>query len=106
MSTAAERLAGSLGDRYSIERELGRGGMGTVFLAEDTRHHRKVAIKVLHPDLSETLEADRLLREIELPARLQHPHIIPLLDFGNEDGLFYYVTAFIDGETLRGRLSR
>ena len=106
MTTAAERLAGSLSDRYRIERELGQGGMATVFLAEDTRHHRKVAIKVLHPELSAVLGPDRFLKEIELTANLQHPHILPLFDSGRADGLLYYVMPYVEGETLRGRLER
>jgi len=106
MTTAAERLAGSLGDRYHIERELGRGGMATVFLAEDTRHHRKVAIKVLHPELSAVIGPERFLKEIELTANLQHPHILPLFDSGTADGLLYYVMPYVEGETLRTRLTR
>jgi serine/threonine-protein kinase len=106
MATAAERLAGLLSDRYRIERELGRGGMATVFLAEDVRHHRRVAIKVLHPELSAVLGPDRFLKEIELTANLQHPHILPLFDSGSADGLLFYVMPFVEGETLRGRLNR
>ncbi|HEX6575934.1 MAG TPA: protein kinase [Gemmatimonadaceae bacterium] len=106
MTTAAERLAASLDDRYRIERELGQGGMSTVYLAEDTRHHRKVAIKVLHPDLSAVLGSERFLKEIELTANLQHPHILPLFDSGSADGLLYYVMPYIEGETLRGKLDR
>ena len=106
MTPAAERLAGSLSDRYRIERELGQGGMATVFLAEDVRHHRKVAIKVLHPELSAVLGPDRFLKEIELTANLQHPHILPLFDSGTADGLLYYVMPYVEGETLRGRLER
>src|SRR5215212_2194751 len=106
MATAAERLAGSLSDRYRIDRELGRGGMATVFLAEDTRHHRLVAIKVLHPELSAVLGPERFLKEIELTANLQHPHILPLFDSGSVDGLLYYVMPYVDGESLRDRLVR
>ncbi|HKY96453.1 MAG TPA: protein kinase [Gemmatimonadaceae bacterium] len=106
MSTAAERLAASLGDRYKIERELGQGGMATVYLAEDARHHRKVAIKLLHPELSAILGTDRFLKEIELTANLQHPHILPLFDSGSADGLLFYVMPYVEGETLRGRLNR
>ena len=75
-----ERIAATLVDRYRIERELGRGGMATVYLAEDVRHHRKVALKVLHPELSAVLGPERFLKEIELTATLQHPHILPLFD--------------------------
>jgi eukaryotic-like serine/threonine-protein kinase len=87
-------------------RELGSGGMATVYLAEDVKHRRKVAIKVLHPELSAVLGPDRFLKEIELTASLQHPHILPLFDSGNADGLLYYVMPYVEGETLRGRLER
>ena len=106
MTTASERLAGSLSDRYRIERELGRGGMATVYLAEDIRHRRHVAIKVLHPELSAVIGPERFLKEIELTANLQHPHILPLFDSGSADGLLYYVMPFVEGETLRERLTR
>jgi serine/threonine protein kinase len=99
-------LTMSLADRYRIEREVGQGGMATVYLAEDVRHHRKVAIKVLHPELSAVLGPDRFLKEIELTASLQHPHILPLFDSGNAGGLLFYVMPFVDGETLRSRLER
>ena len=99
-------LAAALTDRYRLERELGAGGMATVYLAEDVRHHRKVAIKVLHPELSAVLGPDRFLKEIELTASLQHPHILPLFDSGSEDGKLWYAMPFIDGETLRARLAR
>lgn len=105
-SPIAERLAGQLGDRYRIERELGSGGMATVYLAEDVRHHRKVAIKVLHPELSAVLGSERFLKEIELTANLQHPNILPLFDSGSADGLLYYVMPYVEGETLRGRIER
>jgi len=104
--TTAERLSDALKERYRIERELGQGGMATVFLAEDARHHRKVAIKVLHPELSAVLGPERFLKEIELTANLQHPHILPLFDSGVADGLLYYVMPYVEGETLRGRLER
>jgi len=100
------RLAAAIRDRYSIERELGAGGMATVYLAEDVKHHRKVAIKVLHAELSAVLGPDRFLKEIELTANLQHPHILPLFDSGSADGLLYYVMPYVDGETLRARLAR
>src|SRR5215207_7303117 len=95
-----------LADRYRVERELGQGGMATVYLAEDVRHHRKVALKVLHPELSAVIGPDRFLKEIELTANLQHPHILPLFDSGSTDGLLYYVMPYVDGETLRARLDR
>ena len=106
MASTAERLAECLGDRYRIQREIGQGGMATVYVAEDIRHHRKVAIKVLHPELSAVLGPDRFLKEIELTANLQHPHILPLFDSGSADGLLYYVMPYVEGETLRGRLTR
>src|SRR6187402_2510806 len=102
----AGRLSDALKERYRIERELGQGGMATVFLAEDVRHHRKVAIKVLHPELSAVLGSERFLKEIELTANLQHPHILPLYDSGAAGPLLYYVMPYIDGETLRLRLER
>src|SRR6185437_3202176 len=106
MTESAARVGSSLADRYHIERELGAGGMATVYLAEDVKHHRKVAIKVLHAELSAVLGPDRFLKEIELTANLQHPHILPLFDSGSADGLLYYVMPYVDGETLRGRLDR
>jgi len=101
-----ERLTTALTDRYTIAREIGEGGMATVFLATDVRHERQVAIKVLHPELSAMLGPDRFLSEIKLTASLQHPHILPLFDSGVADGLLYYVMPFVEGETLRGRLER
>ncbi|MEX2178144.1 MAG: protein kinase, partial [Gemmatimonadaceae bacterium] len=89
-----------------IERELGQGGMATVYLAEDVKHHRKVAIKVLHPELSALLGPERFLKEIELTANLQHPHILPLFDSGSADGHLYYVMPYVEGETLRRKLDR
>src|SRR5687767_1811980 len=89
-----------------MERELGAGGMATVYLAHDLRHDRDVAIKVLHPDLGAALGSDRFLSEIRTTARLQHPHILPLLDSGEADGLLYYVMPLVTGETLRTRLER
>jgi serine/threonine-protein kinase len=100
------RLTSSLADRYRIDRELGAGGMATVFLANDLRHGRDVAIKVLHPDLGAALGGERFLSEIRTTARLQHPHILPLLDSGSTDGLLYYVMPLVTGETLRARLER
>ncbi|HEX9755974.1 MAG TPA: protein kinase [Gemmatimonadales bacterium] len=100
------RLTAALADRYRIARELGVGGMATVYLAEDLRHRRNVAVKVLHPELTALLGPDRFLKEIELTAALQHPHILPLFDSGAADGLLYYVMPYVEGETLRSRLSR
>ena len=104
--TATEHLASALADRYRVERELGAGGMAMVYLAEDVRHHRKVALKVLHPELSAVLGPERFLKEIELTASLQHPHILPLFDSGSAGALLYYVMPYVDGESLRGRLTR
>jgi eukaryotic-like serine/threonine-protein kinase len=100
------RLQNVLSDRFRIERELGRGGMATVYLAEDLKHHRSVAIKVLDPELAAAIGPERFLREIEIAARLQHPHILPLHDSGVAEGLLYYVMPFVEGESLRDRLSR
>jgi Tol biopolymer transport system component len=100
------RLAASVADRYRIERELGAGGMATVFLAHDLKHDRDVAIKVLHPDLGAALGGERFLSEIRTTARLQHAHILPLLDSGETNGLLFYVMPLVTGETLRARLER
>ncbi len=99
-------LRQAVADRYTVERELGRGGMATVFLAEDVKHRRPVALKVLHPDLAAALGAERFLREIEIAARLQHPHILPLYDSGTAAGFLYYVMPYVEGESLRDRLMR
>ncbi len=101
-----ERLKSALADRYSIEHELGEGGMATVYLAEDLRHKRKVAVKVLRPGLAAVLGAARFVQEITTTANLQHPHILPLFDSGEADSFLYYVMPFIDGETLRDKLNR
>ncbi|MBA2626543.1 MAG: serine/threonine-protein kinase [Gemmatimonadales bacterium] len=106
MSGAPTRLTAALAERYRVERELGAGGMATVYLAHDLKHERDVAIKVLHPDLGAALGGDRFLSEIRTTARLQHPHILPLLDSGEADGLLYYVMPLVTGETLRARLER
>ncbi|MFL5505416.1 MAG: protein kinase domain-containing protein [Gemmatimonadales bacterium] len=105
-SEPVTRLTAALADRYRIERELGQGGMATVYLAEDLKHARKVAIKVLHPELSAVLGGERFLTEIRTTANLQHPHILGLIDSGECDGLLYYVMPFVDGETLRTKLER
>jgi TolB-like protein/tetratricopeptide (TPR) repeat protein len=101
-----DQLQSAIADRYKVERELGRGGMATVFLATDVRHERQVAIKVLHPDLAATIGAERFEREIKLAAKLQHPHILGLIDSGEANGLFYYVMPFIQGESVRDKLDR
>ena len=106
MTDTLSRLSASLGDRYRVERELGAGGMATVYLAHDLKHDRDVAIKVLHPDLGAALGGERFLAEIKTTAKLQHPHILPLLDSGSADGLLYYVMPVVTGETLRARLER
>ena len=106
MTDVARRLSEALADRYGIERELGQGGMATVYLAEDLKHHRKVAVKVLRPELAISLGSERFFREIDVAARLQHPHILPLLDSGEAGGFFYYVMPFVEGESLRDRLDR
>jgi serine/threonine-protein kinase len=106
MTPAPERIAAALAGHYRFERELGRGGMATVWLAEDVRHHRRVAIKVLHPELSAVLGPERFLKEIELTAGLQHPHILPLFDSGEAEGRLWYVMPYVEGETLRSRLAR
>jgi eukaryotic-like serine/threonine-protein kinase len=102
----ASRLTSALADQYRVEQELGAGGMATVYLAHDLKHDRKVAIKVLRPELAASLGAERFLREIRLAAQLQHPHIVGLLDSGEADGLLYYVMPYVEGETLRERLAR
>jgi serine/threonine-protein kinase len=106
VSDAPDRLAAALADRYRIERELGQGGMATVYLAEDLKHKRKVALKVLKPELAAVLGAERFVQEITTTAALQHPHILPLFDSGTADGFLFYVMPFIDGETLRSKLDR
>jgi serine/threonine-protein kinase len=100
------RLSAALADRYTIERELGQGGMATVYLAQDLKHHRQVAIKVLRPELAAVLGADRFVQEITTTAALQHPHILPLFDSGTADSFLYYVMPYIEGETLRDKLNR
>jgi eukaryotic-like serine/threonine-protein kinase len=96
----------ALGERYRVERILGEGGMATVYLAEDLKHHRKVAVKVMRPELAATLGADRFLREVEIAAQLNHPHVLPMYDSGTSDGVLYYVMPYIEGESLQARLRR
>src|SRR3990172_7232366 len=102
----SKRLSEVVSGRYTIEREIGAGGMAIVYLAEDLKHRRSVAIKVLRPELAATIGADRFLREIEIAARLSHPHILPLFDSGAAGDLLYYVLPFVPGESLRSRLAR
>jgi serine/threonine protein kinase/Tfp pilus assembly protein PilF len=106
MSDLLDRLRPALAGHYAVEREVGRGGMATVFLAQDPKHDRRVALKVLHPELAASLGSERFLREIQIAARLQHPHILPLYDSGEADRLLYYVMPFVDGESLRDRINR
>jgi eukaryotic-like serine/threonine-protein kinase len=106
MMITAERLSAALADRYRIERELGAGGMATVYLAQDLKHERRVAIKVLKPELAAVLGAERFIVEIRTTAALQHPHILPLFDSGEADGFLYYVMPYIQGETIREKLNR
>jgi Tol biopolymer transport system component len=106
MTSPPDRLAAALADRYRIERELGAGGMATVYLAEDLKHDRKVALKVLRPELAAVIGAERFLSEIKTTANLQHPHILALFDSGEAGGFVYYVMPYVEGESLRDRLTR
>ncbi|NNG16767.1 MAG: protein kinase, partial [Gemmatimonadales bacterium] len=106
MTDPLPRLSAALADRYRIERELGQGGMATVYLAEDLKHKRQVALKVLKPELAAVLGAERFVQEITTTASLQHPHILPLFDSGTADGFLYYVMPYVEGETLRDKLDR
>ena len=106
MQNVTEELRTALADRYVIESELGEGGMATVYLAHDVKHDRKVALKVLRPELAAVIGADRFLAEIKTTANLQHPHILPLHDSGEADGFLYYVMPSVQGESLRDRLDR
>ncbi|MFB3111915.1 MAG: protein kinase, partial [Gemmatimonadales bacterium] len=106
MSDQFEHLKAALADRYVIERELGEGGMATVYLAHDVKHDRKVAVKVMRSEIAAALGSDRFLREIRLAAKLQHPHILMLIESGEADGILYYVMPFVDGESLATRMER
>ena len=106
MSDMVERLNAALEGRYAIERELGEGGMAMVYLAEDIKHNRKVALKVLKPELAAVVGAERFLAEIQVTANLQHPHILPLFDSGEADSFLFYVMPYVEGETLRDRIKR
>ena len=112
MESPRERLAAALADRYRIERELGQGGMATVYLAHDLRHDRKVAVKVLRPEVAAALGAERFLSEIKTTAKLNHPNILPVFDSGAVEGqrskadYLYYVMPFVEGESLRDRLTK
>src|SRR6188508_3877209 len=102
--TASDHLVAALAGRYAVERELGHGGMATVHLARDVKHGRTVAIKVLRPDLAQAVGSERFLREINIAAQLQSPHILPMLESGEADGLLYYVMPYVQGDSLRDRL--
>ncbi len=104
--TTLDRLTATLADRYRLDRELGQGGMATVYLAHDRKHDRRVALKVLRAELAQALGAERFLREIKIAARLDHPHILALFDSGDADGFLYYAMPFVDGESLRDRMTR
>ncbi len=106
MTEIPTHLSAALAGRYEPLREIGRGGMATVYLAKDMRHNRDVAVKVLKPDLRASIGVDRFLREIEIAAQLNHPHILPLLDSGDSDGVLHYVMPYVDGESLRGWITR
>ena len=101
-----DQLATALAGRYDLEREIGAGGMATVYLARDVRHGRSVALKVLKPELGAVLGAERFLKEIQVTAQLQHPNLLPLFDSGEAAGLLFYVMPFVEGETLRALLDR
>src|SRR4026207_4392 len=103
---ALATLSAALAGRYTIDREIGRGGMATVYLARDIRHDRRVALKVLSPELGAVLGVERFLSEIQVTANLQHPNLLPLFDSGEAEGLLFYVMPFIEGESLRDLLVR
>jgi len=106
MPLLKDNLESALAGRYAVEREVGRGGMATVYLARDLKHHRPVAVKLLHPHIAAHLGTDRFLREIQIAARLSHPHILTLIDSGEAEGLLYYIMPFVQGESLRDRMVR
>ena len=106
MDESIARLTAALNDRYAIERQAGAGGMATVYLARDLKHGRAVAIKVLRPELAATIGTDRFLREIEMAARLQHPHILPVYDSGAAGDILWFTMPDVEGDTLRRRLQR
>ncbi|MEE8192312.1 MAG: serine/threonine-protein kinase, partial [Gemmatimonadales bacterium] len=106
MPEITQQLKVALAERYVIEREVGAGGMATVYLAHDVKHERKVALKVLRPELAAVIGAERFLAEIKVTANLQHPHILPLHDSGEADSFLYYVMPYVEGETLRDKIQR
>ena len=105
MDPVLTQLNSALAGRYAIEREIGHGGMAMVYLAHDIRHHRHVAVKVLRPEIAALLGTERFLREIEIAAQLNHPHILPLHDSGEAGGMLFYVMPFVEGASLRDRLA-
>jgi serine/threonine-protein kinase len=105
-ASGLDLIKGMLADRYAVVRELGRGGMATVYLAEDLKHDRQVAVKVLRPELAAAITSERFLKEIRLTAKLDHPHILTLIDSGLVDGLLWYAMPFVRGESLREKLKR
>ena len=106
MTEVLDRLKAALADRYAVQRELGSGGMATVYLAEDLKLERHVAVKVLKAELAAILGKERFLREVKITAKLEHPHILGLYDSGEADGFLYYVMPYVEGESLRDRLAR
>src|SRR3954451_11846751 len=106
MDKLITQLQDGIGDKYAIDREIGRGGMATVYLARDPRHDRRVALKLLNPELGAVLGVERFLAEIRVTANLQHPNLLPLFDSGEADGLLFYVMPYVEGESLRARLDR
>src|SRR3954470_5748423 len=106
MTELREQIVHALADRYRIEREIGAGGMATVYLARDVKHDRDVALKILRADLSAVLGGERFLNEVRITARLDHPHILTLIDSGEADGILYYVLPYVRGESLRAKLER
>lgn len=106
MATRLEQIQAAVSDRYRVDRQIGAGGMATVFLAHDRKHDRRLAVKVLNDDLAATVGAERFLREVSLAARLSHPHVLPVYESGERNGLLFYFMPFIEGESLRDRLTR
>ena len=106
MQDSLERFRSALAERYDVEREVGRGGMAQVFLAQERYPHRQVAIKVLDPELAAVLGSQRFLREVDLASKLTHPHILPIFSAGEAEGMLYYVMPYVEGESLRERITR
>src|SRR5512133_407374 len=106
MATRLEQIQAAVSDRYLVDRQIGAGGMATVFLAHDRRQDRRLALKVLNDELAATVGAERFIREVRLAARLSHPHILPVYESGEGEGLLFYFMPFVEGESLRDRLMR